>query len=63
MATVSLGTMLKQMAGMVDTRDLSDWENRFLKSILNRTSDGARTSMLSGEVAEKVAEIYEKHFG
>lgn len=61
-ATVSLGTMLQQLAGMVDTKDLSDWENRFLKNVLPRTNNGTRTTILTEDQAEKVAEIWGKHF-
>ena len=50
MASISLGGMLRQMAGMVNTKDLSDWENRFLKNVLDRTGQGARTSILTAPV-------------
>lgn len=63
MATVSLGGMLRQMAGLVDTKDVSDWENGFLKNVLARTGNGARTSILTSDQAEKVEEIWSKHFG
>lgn len=63
MATVSLGAMLRQMSGMVDTADLSDWENRFLKNVLARTDEGARTSVITGDQAEKIEQIWSKHFG
>ena len=62
MATVSLGAMLKQMSVMVGGRDLSDWEQRFLKGVLASTANGARTSILTGDQAEKVEQIWEKHF-
>jgi len=61
--TVSIGTMIRQLAGMVDTKDLSDWENRFLKNIVARSGDGARTSSLSEDQVEKIEEIWSKHFG
>lgn len=62
MSTVSLGTMLRQMSGMADTKDLSQWENRFLKNVLERTGEGARTSILTADQAEKVEEIWNRHF-
>lgn len=61
-APVSVRTMLKQLAGMVDTRDLSPWENVFLKARLEQTQQGDRTSVLSVAQIEKVAEIWTKHF-
>jgi hypothetical protein len=62
-APVSIGAMLRLLAGMVDTKDLTDWENRFLKNVLERTGDLKRTSILTGDQLEKLQEIYEKHFG
>lgn len=41
--TVSLGAMLKQLAGLVDTKDVNDWENGFLKNVLAASDNGART--------------------
>ena len=63
MPSVSIGAMLRQMAGMVGGPDLSDWEQRFLKNVLARTGEGARTSILTADQAEKVEQIWEKHFG
>jgi len=63
MPNVSIGTMLRQLAGLVDTSDVSTWENRFLKNVLARTGNGARTSILTEDQVEKVQEIYGKHFG
>lgn len=31
---VSIGTKIAQLAGMLDTRDLSDWENGFLRNLI-----------------------------
>jgi hypothetical protein len=61
--TVSIGTMIRQLAGMADTKDLSDWESRFLKNIVARSNDGTRTSSLSDDQVEKIDEIWRKHFG
>lgn len=62
MANVSVGTMLKQMAGLVGTKDLNDWEARFVKNVLRSTGDGARTSILTSDQVEKVEEIWRDHF-
>lgn len=58
---ISVGGKLKQLAGMVDTRDLKPWENGFLKNVLRATDDGLRTSMLTGDQLEKIDEIFAKH--
>lgn len=62
MTSVSVGTMLKQLAGMVDTSDLSDWENGFLKNVLERSGDGARTSLLTEKQVDRVEQLWKKHF-
>lgn len=62
MASVSVGTMLKQMAGLVGTKDLNDWETRFVKNVLQRTGEGARTSILTADQVEKVEQIWREHF-
>lgn len=60
---ISVGGKLKQLAGMVDTKDLKQWENGFLKNVLRATGEGQRTSMLTGDQLEKIDEIFAKHCG
>lgn len=60
-ATMSVGAKLRQMAGLVDTTTITDWENRFLKNVLRSTGDGARTSVLTSDQVEKVDEIFERY--
>jgi hypothetical protein len=31
MRTVSIGTMIRSIGGMVGTHDLTDWENEFIR--------------------------------
>lgn len=59
----SLGTMLEQLAGMRDTRDLSPWENGFVTDVYSRYLIASkRTSVLSPAQAEKIEQIWSKHF-
>jgi len=58
----SINTMIKKCAGLVDTRDVSEWENQFLKSVLERSQQGERPSLLTSPQVEKLEQIYEKHF-
>lgn len=37
----SLGQKIKQCGGLIDTADVSAWENEFLQSVVSRTNDGA----------------------
>lgn len=62
MSTVSIGGMLKQLACMVDTKDLTDWENGFLKNVLERSEQGARTSGLTEKQVDRIEQLWRKHF-
>jgi hypothetical protein len=59
---VSVRTMLLQVAGLVDTKDVGDWENGFLKSVLKISEDGARSSRLTEKQIERLEEVWRKHF-
>lgn len=58
----STNTMLQQCAGLVDTTDVSDWENGFLKSVLERSQQGRRPDLLSEAQVTKLEQIHRKHF-
>lgn len=58
----STNIMIKKCAGLVDTRDVTDWENRFLKSVMERTENGNRPDRLSEAQLESLQRIHDKHF-
>lgn len=58
----STNTMLKQCAGLVDTSDVTDWQNGFLKSVLERAENGNRPDLLSEKQLEVLESIYKRHF-
>lgn len=58
----SLTTMVKQLSGLVDTKDVSDWENDFLESIMRSTHDGDNTTVLTEKQIDVVERIFKKHF-
>lgn len=58
----SLNTMVKKCSGLVDTTDLSDWENKFLKNVVDKTSNGDNTTSLTEKQIGSLEQIYEKHF-
>lgn len=62
MRQVTPGTMVKQLAGLLDTKDLNDWEQGFVENVVTRSQNGDKTSALSGPTAEKVEEVYRRHF-
>lgn len=58
----SLTTMVKQLSGLVDTKDVSDWENDFLQSIMRSTGEGDNTTVLTEKQIDVVERIFKKHF-
>jgi hypothetical protein len=58
----SLNAMVKKVAGLADTRDVSDWENQFIKSVLEKTSDGTNTTSLTEKQIEVLTRLHGKHF-
>ncbi len=59
---VSVGAMVQQLAGLLDTEYLSDWEDGFIRSMVDKTANGQRTSHLSEQTVEKIEELFRRHF-
>lgn len=62
MRTVSIGTQIIQLSGLVGTDDLNDWENDFVSDILDKTQDGKVTGTLNDRQIMTIERIYKKHF-
>ena len=58
----SLNTMVKKCAGLVDTTDVSDWENQFLKSVVEKTAQGDNTTSLTEKQIGVLERLYSNHF-
>lgn len=52
----SIAQMIEQCSALIDTRDITAWENAFLKSVTERPAP------LTTKQAEIVERIYEQHF-
>lgn len=63
MAIVTVGQMIKRLAGLHDTKDVSPWENTFIGDIMQKTNNGDQTKHLSGNQVDKIEQIHSKHFG
>lgn len=59
---VSIGTMVKDLANKLETGGLSDWEQDFTTSMIEKTNGGKVTSHLTEKQVEKIEQIYQKHF-
>lgn len=60
MQTVSIGSMLKQIHGLLGTNDLTPWESTFVADVWNRSQ--GQTTQLSDKQVEKIEAIFNKHF-
>lgn len=58
----STNSMVKKCAGLVGTKDITDWEDRFLRSVIERSNNGDNPDRLSAAQVESLERIHEKHF-
>lgn len=58
----SLNVMVQRVAGLLDTKDLSDWEAGFVQSIADQTKDGTNTTSLSEKQITVLERLFKKHF-
>jgi hypothetical protein len=55
--------MVKQVEGLLGTKDLTEWEESFVDSIVERLRDNPKgTLALSSKQVEVIERIYGKHF-
>lgn len=59
----SLNAMVRKVAGLAGTGDLSNWEEQFVKRIVELTAEGKNTSMLTEGQVTSLEQIHDKHFG
>lgn len=58
----STNTMLKQCSGLIDTKDVTPWENEFLQAVWEVSKEGTRPDLLSPKRVEALERIWKKHF-
>lgn len=60
---ISIGTKIEQLDGLRDTQDLTQWEQGFVTSILERYLVAGRdTRMLTSKQVDVIERIWAKHF-
>jgi len=59
---VSLGTKVQQITGLTDSDLASDREIAFVRSLPEKTRDGADTTRLSGPQVDWIESIWERNF-
>jgi hypothetical protein len=60
---VSIGTMIKKLSGLQGTKDITEWEDEFIESIVEQSEEGKKTSHLSEKQVAVIERIHAKHFG
>lgn len=62
METISIGTMIKRISGLLGTKDLTEWEQGFVSGAVEKTRNGDQTTGLSPKQVEIIERIHDKHF-
>lgn len=57
----SIKIMIIRIAGLGD-REVSDWEYKFIRSIVDTINSGVQTTELTGKQVECIERIHDKHF-
>ena len=58
---ISTTTMILRLSGMLDTRDLSEWEQQFVRSLVEKLDAGKVTSLTERQV-ETLERLHGRHF-
>jgi hypothetical protein len=58
----TVATKIKRCAGLVDTKDVSERENDFLKSVMERTEKGLYPERLSIAQRRWLEDIFDQHY-
>jgi hypothetical protein len=61
-ARTSPTLQVKRIAGLLGTKDLTDWEHRFVESVVKQTRGGDDTTSLTDKQLDVVERIFTKHF-
>ena len=58
---ISTTTMIRHLSGLLDTRDLSEWEQQFVRSLMEKLDAGKVTSLTERQV-ETLERLHGRHF-
>ena len=60
---VSIGTMIEQLDGLRDTKDLTDWEHGFVTNVLQRYLVAGKDSRsITDKQVEVISRIWTRNF-
>lgn len=57
----STTTMIRRLAGLLDTHDLTEWEQQFVRSLVEKLDAGKVTSLTERQV-ETLERLHGRHF-
>lgn len=58
----SVNQKIKSLAGLIGTKDVTQWEDGFIESIVQQTNDGEYTTSLTPRQIETLDKLHAKHF-
>lgn len=58
----SVNQKIKSLAGLIGTKDVTQWEDGFIESIVQQTNDGEYTTSLTPRQVETLDKLHAKHF-
>lgn len=58
----SIGAQVKQLSGLLGTKDVTAWEQKFIGDMVEKTNNGDLTVHLTPGQVEKIESIWEKHY-
>ncbi|WP_454752193.1 hypothetical protein [Cupriavidus necator] len=61
MKLVSTTTMIKRLEGLLNTRDLTSWEQDFVRKLAELAQAG-QVTQLTGAQVDKLDELHGRHF-
>ena len=59
----TLKKMVEQLAALIGTSDLNDWETNFLTTVSKQVDERGTTVHLSSKQIDNIEKLYDKHFG
>lgn len=62
--SVSIANMIVRISGLCGTKDVTDWEDSFIRSIYDKylRRDKSKALELTGKQVETIERIHDKHF-
>lgn len=58
----AINTMVKRVSSLINTRDVTPWENEFIQRVVRQTSDGDNTTSLTAKQIDVLERLFSRHF-